>query len=354
LVLLKKYLYPYGFLIFVPVALTLSYLKFSPLVILIFSALALIPLSWLLGEATEGLAARAGAGIGAFLNSTLGNAAELIIAYFALREGLTELVKASITGSIIGNSLFLMGLSLLAGGWRKKKQFFNQTAAGIYATLLLLSSISLFIPAIYHYTVRAVQQIELEISAEIGVVLFVTYALSLVFVFRTHPHLYTSYKSQKEHHGAPELSTSLLLLFFSGAFSAWISEALIKAIEKSMAVFNISEVFMGVIVVALIGNVSEHFSAINAAVDDDLNLSIGISLGSSVQVALFVAPILLGLGFLIGQPFDFVFTPLEVVSVFLAVLTLGFISLDGETNWFEGVLLLAVYAVLVLAFFFHP
>lgn len=337
-----------------PVTLIFAYLKFSSLAILVLSALALIPLSSLLGEATEGLAARAGAGVGAFLNSTLGNAAELIIAFFALREGLTELVKASITGSIIGNSLFLVGLSLLVGGWKRNKQFFNQTAAGIYATLLLLSSISLFIPAIYHYTVRAVHQIELEISAEISVVLFITYLLSLIFVFRTHPHLYTGYKSQRDQFKAPRLSTSLLLLFFSGAFSAWISEVLIKAIEKSLVVLNISEVFMGVIVVAIIGNVSEHFSAVNAAVDDDLNLSLGISLGSSVQVALFVAPALLGLSFLIGQPVDLVFTPLEVVSVFLAVLTLGFISLDGETNWFEGVLLLAVYAVLILAFFFHP
>jgi Ca2+:H+ antiporter len=348
---LKIPIYPHLFLIFVPLSLLSPYLHFPILLTFIFSAAALIPLSSFLGKATETLAARAGASLGAFLNSTLGNSAELIIAYFALKEGLTEMVKASITGSIIGNSLFLMGLSFLLGGWKRKKQTFNRVAAGVYATLLLLSSISLFVPALYHYTVRSIQKIELELSAEISIVLFITYLLSLVFVFRTHPHLYQGRKkSEKE----ANLFPSLILLLAAGGFSIWVSEILVKAIEKSLTAFNLSEVFMGVVVVALIGNVSEHFSAVNAAIDDDLDLSLGISLGSSVQVALFVAPFLLGIGFLTGNPFDFVFSSLEVISVFLAVLTIGFISLDGEANWFEGVLLLAVYSILIFAFFFHP
>jgi len=344
-------------LVFVPVSLVMEYIFHSSgLLIFLASAAAIIPLAGLMGTATEWLAERLGEGIGGLLNATFGNAAELIIAIMALRAGLYDLVKASITGSIIGNILLVFGASALYGGLKYRKQSFNPTAASLGATMLLLSAIGLVVPAIFHEVGSGDPSPERTLSLEIAVVLMLTYVASLVFTLMTHRHLYLGAAGEAEAgHEPPPVSKALLLLLVSTVGVAFMSEMLVGAVEPAAEAFHMNEIFVGVILVAIIGNAAEHSSAIIMAGRNRMDTAINIAVGSSIQIALFVAPLLVFLSYAIGpRPMDLVFTPFEVVSVAIAVGCMAFISQDGESHWMEGVQLLAVYLILGIAFYFLP
>jgi Ca2+:H+ antiporter len=361
-------------LVFVPLALFLEYVMHaSAVTIFVVSALGIIPLAGLMGRATEMLAERLGQGVGGLLNATFGNAAELIIAGIALREGLFDLVKASITGSIIGNVLLVFGLSALLGGLRHPTQRFNRTAASQGGTLLVLSGIGLVVPAIFHLLVRGVPGAhEQEVSLEIAVVLFVTYLLSLVFTLRTHSHLYTGESlagtaavaagpeaggeaAAEAEHAAVPLRRSIGLLVASTVGIAVMAELLVGAAEVTAHELGWSEVFVGVILVAIIGNAAEHSTAVLMALKNKMDVAINIAVGSSIQIALFVAPLLVFLSYFIApQPMDLIFTTMEVLAVGMAVVIIALIADDGETHWMEGIQLLAVYVILGIAFFYIP
>lgn len=330
---------------------------------LVFAAagVALLPLAGLMGHATEHLAARLGAGVGGLLNASFGNAAELIIAYMALKKGLTEVVKASITGSIVGNCLLVLGLSVVAGGARHERQTFNATAAGVGATLLALSAAALILPAAFHHLALAMpgggadalKISEEKLSLLIAGVLFFAYLLSLVFTLRTHRHLY---QGEDDAHPGPVWSwqKALGLLALATVGVAFLSEILVGHVEEMSKSLGLTEVFVGVMLVAILGNAAEHSTAIVMAWRNHMDAAIGISVGSSVQIALFVAPVLVFASQLEPKRLDLVFTPAEVIAVSLSAWVVSLVANDGESNWLEGVLLLALYAVLGITFYFLP
>lgn len=346
-------------LMFVPVALILEYgMGVGGLPVFGASALAIVPLAGLMGRATEQLSERLGEGIGGLLNATFGNAAELIIAIVALNAGLHDLVKASITGSIIGNILLVFGMSALWGGSRHDVQRFNPTAASLGATMLLLAAIGLVVPAIFHVVGGGmVHDREGTLSLEIAVVLMATYVLSLFFTLRTHRHLYSHGTKTAEggDHGGTPVRRALALLLAATAGVALMSELLVGSVEAAAEAVHMNEIFVGVILVAIIGNAAEHSTAILMAGKNRMDAAINIAVGSSIQIALFVAPLLVFLSYVLGpRPMDLVFTTFEVVSVAISVGIMGLISQDGETHWMEGVQLLAVYVILGIAFYFLP
>jgi Ca2+:H+ antiporter len=361
-------------LIFVPIAIALRFIPAldNPTALFIVACLAIIPLAGWMGKATEHLAEHLGQGIGGLLNATFGNAAELIIALFALSKGLEGVVKASITGSIIGNLLLVLGLSLLAGGAKFKTQTFDRTAAGTTATALTLGAIALLIPTIFHVAAAQVPMIsggwtpekEQTLSLAIAIVLIVTYAFTLYFSLVTHKDLFVGEARtgapQKVGHEEEEAGEhwskqrSILTLLIATAFVALISEFLVGAVEAARGALGFTEVFVGVIVVAIIGNAAEHSSAILMAMRNKMDLSLGIALGSSLQIALFVAPVLIFASYAFGRPMNLEFTIPEVVAVIASILIVQQICSDGESNWMEGVQLLSVYAILGILFYFLP
>ena len=342
-------------LVFVPVAVLLHFLHVPGAWGFSVSCLGIIPLAGLMGKATERLAENLGEGIGGLLNATFGNAAELIIATMALRAGLHDVVKASITGSIIGNILMVFGLSALVGGARRESQRFNATAARLGSTLLLLSVVALVMPAIFHMIVGNGGN-EGGLSLEISVVLVVTYALSILFTLRTHRHLYTGAGGATGHAaGGPSWVWSLGTLLVATALIAVLSELLVETIDEAARQFGMNEVFVGVVLVALIGNAAEHSTAVLVAHKNKMDLAVNVAVGSSIQIALLIAPLLVFLSYFVGpSPMDLRFTTMEVVAIGMSVLVIAQISQDGETNWMEGVQLLAVYCILGMAFFFLP
>ena len=362
-------------LIFVPIAIALRFIPGLeyPTALFIVACLAIIPLAGWMGKATEHLAEHLGQGIGGLLNATFGNAAELIIALFALSKGLEGVVKASITGSIIGNLLLVLGLSLLAGGAKFKSQKFDRTAASISATALTLAAIALLIPTIFHLVAAQVPvaaggwtpQKEQNLSLAISIVLIVCYGFTLYFSLVTHKNLFVGEAMQGAAHdvGAEEEKSgehwtkgkSIMVLLIATAFVALISEFLVGAVEAARGALGFTEVFVGVIVVAIIGNAAEHSSAILMAMRNKMDLSLGIALGSSLQIALFVAPILIFASYMIApHPMNLEFTIPEVVAVFGSILIVQQICSDGESNWIEGLQLLAVYMILGILFYFLP
>lgn len=326
----------------------------------VFAGLAIVPLAGLMGRATDELAGRLGEGLGGLLNATFGNAAELIISLVALSAGHQELVKASLTGSIIGNLLAVFGLSALLGGLGRRRQAFNRTAASLGATLLALSVVGLIVPAVFHALSRTGASLERELSLEISVVLIVTYLLSLVFTLKTHRDLYADRpgKESGEESGGGKgwsLRAGLGALLVSAAMIGWLSEMLIGAVEGAARALGLSELFIGVVLLALIGNAAEHSTAVLSAIRGKMDLAMNIAVGSSMQIALFVAPLLVLVSHVWGaEPMDLRFTTLEVVAVGVSVGAITLIANDGETHWMEGVLLLAVYLILALAFYLFP
>jgi Ca2+:H+ antiporter len=343
-------------LIFVPVTIGLAFVQADHLGVFISAAVAIIPLAGLLGRATEHLTAHVGAGVGGLLNASLGNAAELIIALVALRNGLHDVVKASLTGSIIGNILLVLGASMLAGGLKYERQKFNQTAAGMGASLLLLSAVGLIIPALFHLTAAdRGAAVERELSLEISVVLFSIYVMSLVISLRTHRHVYRGEEHTSQ--SGEKLWTrtrAIAVLVVVTLLVALMSELLVGALEQAAHTLGLTQIFVGVILVALVGNAAEHSTAVMVAMKNKMDLALGIAVGSSLQIALLVAPVLVFCSYLFGTPLDLIFTPFEVAAVTVSVLIVGFVSMDGESHWMEGVMLVGVYTMLAIAFYFLP
>ncbi|MCL7968370.1 MAG: calcium/proton exchanger [marine benthic group bacterium] len=354
-------------LVFIPIAFVMRYvMDMEGTPIFLTAAVSIIPLAGYMGRATERLADQVGAGIGGLLNATFGNAAELIIAILALRAGLQGVVKASLTGSIIGNILLVFGLAALAGGLKHPPiQKFNRTAASLGATMLVLSAIGLVIPAIFHALAGDGHAgIERNLSFDISIVLIITYVLSLVFSLRTHSHLYLGAAHADEHgdgtHNGSgkdrgEAIRALGLLALSATAVGVMSEMMVGSLEQAAHELGMTEVFVGVILVALVGNAAEHSTSVLMALKNKMDLSVNIALGSSIQIALFVAPLLVFISYFIGPaPMDLRFTGLEVVAVVLSVGIMALVCQDGESHWMEGVQLLAVYLMLGIAFFFLP
>ncbi len=342
-------------LIFVPGAIAAELGHFDPLIVFATCCLGIVPLAGLLGKATEQLSSRFGEGIGGLLNASLGNLAELIIAIAALREGLHDVVKASLTGSILGNILLVLGLSMVVGGYYHERQKFNQTVAGMGASLLLLSAIGLIVPALFHFSVNGHAGVsEQSLSLVIAFVLFAIYVLSLFFSLKTHRHLFVG-ESHGEHHGTPtSLTRPVVLLTVATLLIAILSEFLVGAIEPAAHQVGFTQIFVGVVLVAIIGNAAEHSTAVLVAKKNKMDLALSIAVGSSLQIALFVAPLLVFVSYAFGKPLDLIFTPFEVAAVTISVFAVGFVAMDGESHWMEGVMLVGVYCILAIAFYFLP
>jgi Ca2+:H+ antiporter len=324
------------------------------------AGLGVVPLAGWMGRATEHLAARSGPGIGGLLNATFGNAAELIIALMALSKGLVGVVKASITGSIIGNILLVLGAAMMAGGLKFPHQTFSRTVARVSATSLGLAAIGLIIPTVFHRAADRTggwsPEAEQQLSAAIAGILFATYVLSLVFSLVTHKDLF---RGDAGHSAAPEgpawsVGKATAVLAVATVLVAVMSEFLVGSIEAARESIGLTEVFVGVIVVAIIGNAAEHSTAVTVAMKNQMDLSLGIAVGSSLQIALFVTPVLIFASYLFGQPMNLEFTLPEVAAVALAVWIVGGISGDGECNWLEGVQLVSVYLIIAVLFYFLP
>jgi Ca2+:H+ antiporter len=319
----------------------------------VFASVTIIPLAFVMGKATEELAAHMGPGPGGLLNATFGNATELIIAVFALSSGLVEIVKASITGSIIGNILLVLGLSMLLGGLRFKEQKFDSSAATTRSTMLTLAVIALVMPTLFlMYIKEDVGGTTGAMSLIISAILIVAYFLGLVFSLKTHKHFYNPAGEEAIPHWSKKRGIIVLALSTLGV--AIESELLVLSIESSIATIGLSELFIGVIVIAIVGNAAEHGSAVIMAWKNKMNLSVGIATSSSTQIALFVAPVLVFVSYLFGSPMTLAFEIFELVSIALSVLVLHMVSADGKSNWYEGVLLIMVYTIIAIGFFFHP
>jgi len=355
--------WPYLLTPLIPVAVVLEILGAPATAVFAASALGIVPTAALMGRATEELAARSGPGIGGLLNVTFGNAPELIIALFALGQGLQEVVKASIVGSIIGNMLLVLGAAMLAGGIGREKQHFSRTSASIQTTMLMLAAGALIMPAIFelvegkglpapgseaiHYggTVE-------HLSLAVAVVLLITYVIGLFFSLKTHRDLFNPEYEEEDTWGW-STRKSVIALAIAGVLVGVMSEVLVGSITEASESVGLSEFFIGVIVVAIVGNAAEHWVAVLVAMKDKMDLAVNIAVGSSAQVALFVAPILVIASFFIGPyPLALVFNGFELGAILLAVLVGNHVTTDGESTWFEGVQLLAVYFVFGLAFYF--
>jgi Ca2+:H+ antiporter len=346
----------------IPVAVAVDW--FAPqwrVVAFATAAAAIAPLAAELGRTTEELAKKAGAAIGGLLNVTFGNAAEMIIGLTALRRGLGEVVKASISGAVIGNLLLVLGAALLAGGLRHPIQTFNATAARSRTTMLLLAATALIAPAAYHYLASGRSSTgEKGLSLEVSIVLIISYVLGLVFSLRTHRELFAGNVGGMpagEDRGQIFSSPPWLLVILTTitVLIAWMSEILVGCIEPVAHQLGMTQVFIGVIIVAMVGNAAEHSTAVLMAFRNHMDLVLSIAIGSSIQIALFVAPVLVFASYIVGpSPINLVLTPAEVLAVTFSVVIAGQICGDGESNWFEGVLLLAVYAIVAMLFYFLP
>jgi Ca2+:H+ antiporter len=349
--------------VFIPLAVVLELLHASPPLVFGAAALGVVPTAALMGKATEELAAQTGPGIGGLLNVTFGNAPELIIAFFALLEGLQEVVKASIVGSIIGNILLVLGASMLVGGLRRERQTFNRTAAGAQSAMLLLAVAALTFPALLQLVggggLPSVGEERVDFGSDlerlsfgVAIVLIVSYVAGLLFSLKTHRALFNPY-GVEDHEGGWSKRRALGLLALAGALVGLMSEILVGSISDTASEIGLSEFFIGVFVVAIVGNAAEHWVAVLVAAKDKMDLAVNIAIGSSAQIALFIAPILVLVSFVVGDnPLALVFNGYEIGAILFAVLIANFLTQEGESNWFEGVQLLALYAVLGLVFFY--
>ncbi|MDZ4871594.1 MAG: Ca(2+)/H(+) antiporter [Chroococcidiopsis cubana SAG 39.79] len=348
-------------LLFVPVSIAAHILEWGELTVFITAGLAILPLAAWMGSATEELAVVVGPTLGGLLNATFGNATELIIAIVALNAGLVDVVKASITGSIIGNLLLVMGLSMLLGGLRYKEQEFQPVVARVNASLMNLAAIAILIPTAVDFTSSGISEATIQhLSIAIAIVLMAVYIMTLVFSMKTHVYLYDAGVAAAEpSEDDAEEAKSKLWVWVGVLLGATIlvaveSELLVDALEVATSQLGLTALFTGVVLVPIIGNAAEHATAVTVAMKNKMDLSVSVALGSSLQIALFVAPVLVITGWMLGQPMDLNFNPFELVAVAVSVLIANSISSDGRSNWLEGTLLLAAYAVLGLAFYFHP
>jgi Ca2+:H+ antiporter len=369
-------------LIFVPIAIIADFvLHLDPVLVFFFSALAVIPIADLIGEATEELAIHTGPKLGGLLNATLGNSAELIITIFAIREGLLDLVRASITGSIIGNLLVVLGLSILLGGLKNGMQVFDRRTAGLNATMLILAVVALAVPSLFDVAIQESRAAELGLSEGVAVIMIILYGLSVLYAFtagaKGHGVAHTEAPAaevavaagpaqppvQREaaevHTPKWSVRTSLIVLVAATVAIAVLSEVLVSSVEPVTQQLGLTEFFIGIIIIPLVGNIAEHLVAVQVAIKNKMELSLAVSLGSSLQIALFVAPVLVFLSLIpglnpTGEPLLLVFNSFELIALIGASTVAAFIALDGESNWLEGAMLLGVYIMIGLAFFFLP
>jgi Ca2+:H+ antiporter len=354
-------------LIFVPIAFFLELTHASSVFIFIAACIAILPLAGWMGRATEELATRTGSTIGGLLNATFGNATELIIAFFALQAGKFDVVKASITGSIIGNLLLVLGLALFLGGLRYPQQKFNRQGASVVGSLLLISMVAFLVPALFDFTERSlfgVDQAQVliddaRLSLGISLILIALYVANVIFTLVTHKDLLSGAEDGHDHHGGHVASWSIPMaigvLVGATVLVGFMSEFLVGSLEGFTAQFGLSEFFVGLFIIPIVGNAAEHASAVVFAMKNKMELAITIALGSTVQVALLVAPLLVILSFIIGKPMDLVLkNPLELFTIVGSVLVAHSVTTDGESNWLEGLMLLGVYLILGVAFFFLP
>ena len=357
--------WPYLLVPFIPIAIALELGHASATLIFLAAALGVIPTAALMGRSTEELAARSGPGIGGFLNVTFGNAPELIIAFFALNEGLQEVVKASLVGSILGNVLLVMGAAMLVGGLGRDRQTFSATAASVQSSMLLLAAVALLMPTVFDLVnggglPRVGDEIvdfgsDLEtMSLIVAFILLGSYLAGLMFSLRTHKDLFNPVEGEEHGDGEPwSVRRAVLTLAAAGVAVGVMSEILVGSIGEASEAIGLSEFFVGLIVVAIVGNAAEHWVAIYLARRDKMDLSVNIAIGSSAQIALFAAPVLVLLSFFVGpNPMALVFNGYELAGVVLAILVANHITQDGESTWYEGLQLLAVYAVMGVVFFF--
>ena len=341
-----------------PLALFLDVFHAPALLVFVVTALAIVPFASVLGEATGTLAAYSGPAVGGLLNATLGNLTELIIAIFALSAGHIEVVKASLSGSIMGNLLLVLGLSIIAGGAKRDFQHFSRAITSANSTMLMIAVAALVMPAIFNLTVygnlehHTNQRLE-SLSLWTSAVLVLLYFLNLLFVFKTHTRLLHA-RAEKQATPCTTRTSALVTLALCTACIAGLSEILVGQIGTVTKALGMTELFVGVVVVALIGNSAENSTAILMARQDKMDLAMSLATGSSTQIALFVAPVLVFLSLAMGHPMTLLFNGFEIAGIFLSVLIVAMIASDGETHWFEGAQLLAVYAILAVAFYFVP
>jgi Ca2+:H+ antiporter len=354
----------HGLGIFIPVALALELAHASPVLIFSAAALAVIPCAAVMGEATEAIAAKTGPGIGGLLNVTFGNAPELIIAFFALIEGLQEVVKASLVGSVVGNVLLVLGAAMVVGGFNRERQTFSQTAANAQSAMLMLALAALIMPALFELIhggglpkvgdarVNFGSEIE-KLSFGVAIILLISYGAGLLFSLRTHRAVFNPYGEEQEDEHHWTVRRAAIYLAAAAVAVGVMSEVLVGSISDAAADVGLSEFFVGVFVVAIVGNAAEHWVAVLVAAKDKMDLAVNIAIGSSAQIALFVAPLLVLLSFVFGpHPMALVFNGYELGGLLFAVLIGALVTAEGESNWFEGVQLLSLYAVLGLVFYF--
>jgi Ca2+:H+ antiporter len=354
-----KNLVSLGLLVFIPISIAAEHLEWGALTVFITAAIAIIPLAIWLSTATEELAVMVGPSIGGLLNAVFGNATELIISLVALRAGLIDIVKASITGTIVANLLLAMGLSMFFGGLRYKEQEFKSVVARMNGSTMTLAVIALVLPALVTYTTpQGFGEIEVDqLSIVASIILIIVYILTLIFSLKTHSYLYDVSVTDVEESGTEhksELGKWLGILLIATIGVAFESEIFVGAVEEATKGLGLTPLFTGVILIPLVGGAAEYLTAVRVAMKDNMDLSVSVVMGSSLLVALLVAPILVLVGQVIGQPMNLSFNLFEVVSVVIAVAIANLISSDGRSNWLEGVLLLATYIILGTVFYFHP
>jgi Ca2+:H+ antiporter len=345
-------------LVFIPVTLFLEHaLPDKPALVFLCAALAIVPIASLIVQSTEQIALRTGDAIGGLLNATFGNAPELIISFVALRSGLIDMVRASLVGAIMANLLLGLGLAFLLGGFRYHLQEFNPRAAGMQASMMMLAVISMLVPGSYHILVtEETLHYERYLNIGIAIVLLVSYALSLLFMIKTHPDFFVGEKghAEEEEHRW-KIGTAVGLLVASSVLAAWMSEILVGAVEGASEGLGVSKLFIGLVVLAVVGGAAELGSAVTMGRKNRMDLAMGIAIGSSVQIALFVAPLLVLLSlFAAPQPFVLAFTRGEITLVFMTVLFATFVASGGKTHWYKGVQLLTVYFIFAILFFLIP
>lgn len=353
-------------LLFIPISIAAEYLHWGSLTIFVTAALAIVPLAIWLSTATEEIALVVGPSLGGLLNAVFGNATELIIALVALKAGLIDIVKASITGTIIGNLLLVMGLSMLLGGIRYKEQEFQSVVARVNGSSMTLAVIAMLLPTMVLSTWQGKETPAIEdLSLIVAVVLMVVYGLTLIFSLKTHSYLYDvgvielegefqATQGDDSTHDKPNLWLWLGVLLASTVAIAYESEIFVGQVESATAGLGLTPFFTGVILLPLVGGAAEYVTAVSVALKNNMDLSVSVAMGSSLLVALFVAPLLVIVGYFIGQPMTLTFNPFEVVAVAVTVIVANLISLDGRSDWLEGVLLLATYVILAAAFYFQP
>ena len=339
-------------LIFIPISIIGKFMHFSSAVMFILAALSIIPLAGLMGEGTEEISFYSGPKIGGFLNATFGNATELIISFFALKQGLFEVVKSSISGSIIGNILLVLGASMLCGGIKHKTQKFNKNVVDVTSSMLLFAVIGLCIPAVFTHTFsNDLLNTKYEgLSLAVSIIMFILYIFSLMFSFFTHKELYAVKYENEDEKAKWSLTKAIVILVVSTIFIAIESEFLVDGVEGITTKLGLSETFVGIILIPIIGNAAEHTTAISMALKNKMDVAIEIAIGSSLQIILFVAPILVFLS-LLFTPMTIIFNQFELIALIVTVLIANKVAGDGESNWLEGAQLVAVYLIIAAGFF---